>query len=202
MLAKIFIDVSTIKGVINEVREKGRQFLLVPEAMRVMEAAGIPMPKSYVAKNIKEAIEYAEHIGYPVVMKIVSKDIIHKSDAGGVALNLDNREEIIDAYEAIMNSCRSYKPDAEIQGVEIVTMIKMDEAKCEQREPVIKDCYHKLEDATKMLVKIEDNIDEILNILDGDFDIFDRPTSITDKKGPHKNLRFGLAIIYKGTSHL
>ncbi len=125
---EIDINVSIIQEVINEVREKGRQFLLVPEAMQVMEAAGIPMPKSYVAKNIKEAIEYAEHVGYPVVMKIVSKDIIHKSDAGGVALNLENREEIIDAFEAIMNSCRSYKPDAEIQGVEIVTMINMDEA--------------------------------------------------------------------------
>ncbi len=125
---EVDIDVSTIQEVINEVRKKGRQFLLVPEAMRVMEAAGIPMPKSYVAKDLKEAIQYAEQIGYPVVMKIVSKDIIHKSDAGGVALNLENREEVIDAYEAIMRSCLNYKPDAVIQGVEIVTMIKMEEA--------------------------------------------------------------------------
>jgi len=124
---EVNIDVSTIQEVINEVRTKGRQFLLVPEAMRVMEAAGIPMPKSYVAKDLKEAIQYAEQIGYPVVMKVVSKDIIHKSDAGGVALNLENSEEVIDAYEAIMRSCLNYKPDAEIQGVEIVTMIKMDE---------------------------------------------------------------------------
>ncbi len=125
---EVDIDVATIQEVINEVRKKGRLFLLVPEAMRVMEAAGIPMPKSYVAKNLEEAIQYAEEIGYPVVMKIVSKDIIHKSDAGGVALNLETREEVIDAYEAIMRSCLSYKPDAVIQGVELVTMIKMDEA--------------------------------------------------------------------------
>lgn len=125
---EVNIDVSTIQEVINEVRKAGRQFLLVPEAMRVMEAADIPMPKSYVAKNLQEAIRYAEQIGFPVVMKIVSKDIIHKSDAGGVALNLENREEVIDAYEAIMKACLNYKPDAEIQGVEIVTMINLSEA--------------------------------------------------------------------------
>lgn len=125
---EVKIDIATIQKVINEVRKDGRQFLLVSEAMRVMEAADIPMPKSYIAKDLKEAIQYAEEIGYPVVMKIVSKDIIHKSDAGGVALNLENREEVIDAYEAIMRSCHNYKPDALLQGVEIVTMIKMDEA--------------------------------------------------------------------------
>ncbi|MHA1940926.1 MAG: acetate--CoA ligase family protein, partial [Candidatus Hodarchaeales archaeon] len=67
-------------------------------------------------------------VKYPVVMKIVSKDIIHKSDAGGVALNLENRDELMDAYEAIMSSARRYKPDAKIEGVEIVQMIEMDEA--------------------------------------------------------------------------
>ncbi|MHA1973439.1 MAG: acetate--CoA ligase family protein [Candidatus Hodarchaeales archaeon] len=123
------IDVKTIQSVIDKVLEDNRNFLLVPEAMQVMEAAGIPTPKSYVAKTLEEAIHYAEEIvGYPVVMKIVSKDIIHKSDAGGVALNLENREELIDAYEAILKSAHKYKPDAKIEGVEIVTMIKMDEA--------------------------------------------------------------------------
>ena len=107
------IDVQAIQSVIDKVRNDDRQFLLVHEALKVMEAAGIPTPKSYVANNIEEAIHYAEEvIHYPVVMKIVSKDIIHKSDAGGVALNLENREELIDAYEAILASARKYKPDA------------------------------------------------------------------------------------------
>lgn len=128
-LPEIEIEAEIIQKVIDEVKTKyRRQFLLVHEAMQVMEAAGIPMPKSNIARNIQEAIQYAEEIGYPVVMKIVSKDIIHKSDAGGVALNLENREEVIDAYEAILESARKYKPDAEITGVELVTMIKMDEA--------------------------------------------------------------------------
>jgi acetyltransferase len=125
-MPEIVIDTQTIQKVIAEVRKEGRRFLLVHEAIQVCEAAGIPTTKSYIAKNIEEAIQFAEEISYPVVMKIVSKDIIHKSDAGGVALNLENREEVIDAYEAIINS--AYKPDALITGVEIVTMIKMEEA--------------------------------------------------------------------------
>ncbi|MHA2168121.1 MAG: acetate--CoA ligase family protein, partial [Candidatus Hodarchaeales archaeon] len=114
---EINIDVQRIQKVINDVLQDNRRFLLVPEAMQVMEAAGIPMPKSYIAKNIEEAIAFAEQIGYPVVMKIASKDIIHKSDAGGVALDLQKREEVIDAYEAILSSARKYKPDAIISGV-------------------------------------------------------------------------------------
>ncbi len=123
------IDVRAIQAVIDSVRNDNRQFLLVHEALKVMDAAGIPTPKSYVAKNLEETIHYSEEIvHYPVVMKIVSKDIIHKSDAGGVILNLENREELIDAYEAILASARKYKPDAKIEGVEIVRMINMDEA--------------------------------------------------------------------------
>jgi acyl-CoA synthetase (NDP forming) len=127
-MPEIDIDVTKIQEVVNSVRNEGRNFLLVHEALQVCEAARIPAPKSYIAKNLEEAIKYAETIGYPVVMKIVSKDIIHKSDAGGVALNLENREEVIDAYEAIISSAKKYKSDAIITGVEIVTMIKMTEA--------------------------------------------------------------------------
>ena len=125
----LVIDVTAINKVIKSVREDDRQFLLVPEALQVMEAAGISTPKSYVAKNLEEAIYYAEEVvKYPVVLKIVSKDIIHKSDFGGVALNLEDRDELMDAYEAVISSARRYKPDARIEGVEIVRMIKMDEA--------------------------------------------------------------------------
>ncbi|MHA1513538.1 MAG: acetate--CoA ligase family protein [Candidatus Hodarchaeales archaeon] len=124
------IDVKAIQEVIDRVRnDDDRRFLLVPEALEVMDAAGIPTPKSYVAKTLEEAIHYAEEvIKYPVVMKIVSKDIIHKSDAGGVALNIENRNELINAYEAILASARKYKPDALITGIEVVTMINMSEA--------------------------------------------------------------------------
>ena len=116
------IDFESIAGIIGGVRAGGRQFLLSHEAHAMMTAAGISMPRNAIARNLGEAIRRGEEIGYPVVMKIVSKDIIHKSDAGGVALDLDDRRELIDAYEAIMYNCRSYDPDARIEGMELAEM--------------------------------------------------------------------------------
>jgi acyl-CoA synthetase (NDP forming) len=118
------IDEKKCREIIQGVRADNRTFLLAPEAQAFMDIVGIPIPKSRVAKNLEDAIAYAEEIGYPVAMKIASKDIIHKSDAGGVALDLDNREEFIDAYEAIMHNARAYKADAVIEGVQVDEMIK------------------------------------------------------------------------------
>jgi acyl-CoA synthetase (NDP forming) len=82
-------------------------------------------PRSGIARDLKEAVELSRDVGYPVVMKVVSKDIIHKSDSGGVALDLENDEEVIDAYQAILTSCRGHNPNAIIQGVEIAEMVKI-----------------------------------------------------------------------------
>jgi len=57
------------------------------------------------------------------VLKVVSRDILHKSDAGGVALDLENRGEVIDAYQAILRNCRAAVPDARIDGIEVAEMI-------------------------------------------------------------------------------
>jgi acyl-CoA synthetase (NDP forming) len=100
--------------------------LLASEAQAIMQIAGIPVPKSRIAHNLDEAIRYAGEIGYPVVMKIVSRDVIHKSDAGGVALDLDNKSEVIDAYEAINHNVRNYNPDARIDGFEIDEMVRFE----------------------------------------------------------------------------
>lgn len=118
------MDLECMHNILNEVRADGRTFLLSHEAQALMKAAGIPVPESKIATNIREAVEFSEQIGYPVVMKIASKDIIHKSDAGGVALDLLNKEEVMDAYQAIIRNARKYKPDAVIKGVEIVRMIQ------------------------------------------------------------------------------
>jgi succinyl-CoA synthetase beta subunit len=89
-----------------------------------MKAVGIANPGSGIAHSIDEAVRLAEKIGYPVVMKVVSRDILHKSDAGGVALDILNKDEVTDAYEAIMQSARRYKPDAVIEGIEISEQVK------------------------------------------------------------------------------
>ena len=118
------IDLPAINAVVERVRNDGRTFLLAHEAQEVARAAGLLMPKSGVARNLDEAVRLAESIGYPVVMKVVSKDIIHKSDAGGVALDLEDRAEVLDAYEAIMHNCRIHAPRARIEGVEVGEMVK------------------------------------------------------------------------------
>ncbi len=122
--AKAEIDVAAIKCAISRARAGQRHFLLAREAQEVMRAANIAIPESRVAHSPEDAVRYAEEIGYPIVMKVISKDIIHKSDAGAVALDLVNKQEILDAYEAIMRNSRSYKSDAVIDGIQVDEMIQ------------------------------------------------------------------------------
>ncbi len=117
------LPLDEIREVLGRARQDERTFLLAPEAAQVAEHLGLSMPKSVVARNLDEAVRAAADIGYPVVMKIVSKDVVHKSDAGGVALDLDNGDEVVDAYQAIMRSVRAAKPDAVIDGVEVVERV-------------------------------------------------------------------------------
>ncbi|MGD0780304.1 MAG: acetate--CoA ligase family protein [Dehalococcoidales bacterium] len=122
-IPQLDIDGEKLNRIIKKVRADNRTFLLASEAQVFMQIVSIPIPKSRIARNLDEAVTYAQEIGYPVAMKIVSKDIIHKSDAGGVALDLENRNEIISAYEAIIHNARAYKPDAVIEGVQIDEMV-------------------------------------------------------------------------------
>lgn len=118
------IDLGAIEKVIDKALADNRTFLLANEGQDVMKAAGIMIPGAAISKNIDEAVKYAEQIGYPVVMKVVSRDILHKSDAGGVALNIENKNEVVDAYEAILKNCKAYKADAVIDGIEVCEMVK------------------------------------------------------------------------------
>ena len=113
------IDLEQIEAVTQSALQEGRSFLLAHEAQQLTAAAGIQPPQSRIARTLDEALRAADEIGYPVVMKVVSKDILHKSDAGGVALDLDDREEVMDAYQAILHNCRAYQPGAVITGVEV-----------------------------------------------------------------------------------
>jgi len=83
---------------------------------------GIPVTKFKLAKNIAEAVKFAEKIGYPVVLKIVSPDVIHKSDVGGVIVNLEDGKDVQKAYEQIMDKVKKHKPKAKILGVLVQEM--------------------------------------------------------------------------------
>jgi acetyltransferase len=122
-LISVSIETAPIEAIVEKAGQEKRRFLLAHEGQAVMKAAGIPIPRSNVARGLDQAVQYAEEIGYPLVMKIVSKDILHKSDVGGVALNLLSRKEVIEAYEAIIHNCRSAFPDAKIDGIEVTEMV-------------------------------------------------------------------------------
>jgi len=108
--------------VIKRALEEGRRNLLEPEAKTICLEYGIPTPEFALAVNVHEAVEYAEKFGYPIVLKIVSPDILHKTEAGGVLVELKNSVEVEDGYAKILESARSYKPSAKLVGVLVQKM--------------------------------------------------------------------------------
>ena len=108
--------------IINQAKKEGRKALLETEAKTICMEYGIPVTKFKLALNEKEAAKHADEIGYPVVLKIVSPDIIHKSDAGGVIVNLKNPAEVTNAYKKIMENVKKYNAKAKIVGVLVQEM--------------------------------------------------------------------------------
>jgi acetyl coenzyme A synthetase (ADP forming)-like protein len=97
--------------------------LTAPEAREVCQAYGIPVPQEGLATSVEEAVRIARDIGFPVVMKIVSPDIVHKTEAGGVLLGVGNAREVRRAYRTITANAWHYKADAHIAGVQIQPMV-------------------------------------------------------------------------------
>ena len=91
--------------------------LLEPDIQRMFASYNIPLPKQEIATSAKEATEIAERIGYPVIAKINSPDILHKTDVGGIRGNLNTATEVSTAYEDILKSAKQAKPNARIEGV-------------------------------------------------------------------------------------
>jgi acyl-CoA synthetase (NDP forming) len=112
----------TFEAVLARARAEGRTLLSEVEAKEVLGEAGVPVTKTTLARNRDEAQAQAEAAGFPVVLKIVSPDISHKSDAGGVKLNLASRADVAAAYDAIVASCTKHVPGARITGVAVQHM--------------------------------------------------------------------------------
>lgn len=108
--------------IISQVRNEGRKLLLEPEAKAICLEYAIPVTEFKLAKNHEEAAIFAEQIGFPVVLKIVSPDIIHKSDAGGVVLDLKNEAEVLSAHHKIIENAKKYSPTAKVIGVLVQEM--------------------------------------------------------------------------------
>ncbi len=109
-------------SIILEASKNGRKHLLETEAKTICKEYGIPVTEFELAKNRMEAVKFAEKIGYPVVLKIVSPNVIHKSDVNGVILNVKDAQEVQNAYDKIINSVKRHRPDAEIVGILVQEM--------------------------------------------------------------------------------
>lgn len=108
--------------VIAKARAEGRGSLTEIEAKEVFAAYGLPVTTTKLARSEDEAVALAKEIGFPVVMKIVSPDILHKSDAGGVKVNIKDENGVREAFRIIMENARKYKADADIHGIAIQEM--------------------------------------------------------------------------------
>lgn len=111
-----------VSEILRDVYKQGRKFLLEPEAKTICTEYNIPVTKFKVAKDEAEAVKFAEELGYPVVLKIVSPDVIHKSDVGGVVVGLKTEEDVRKSYNEILENVRKHKPKAEIVGILVQEM--------------------------------------------------------------------------------
>lgn len=118
------VDTERVRALFARVRSEGRVELGELEAREVIEAYGMRLPKSFLAQSPEEAAEIAARIGFPVVMKISSPDILHKSDIGGVKLGISDPAAARDAYELIEYRARKYSREARIWGVLVQEQVR------------------------------------------------------------------------------
>ena len=110
--------------IVQDGLKRRRALLTEVESKALLAAYGIPVNPTEIAKNLDQALEIARKMGYPLVMKVHSRDIVHKSDAGGVQLNLRSEQDVEAAYGKIIARSQSYDPKAKILGVTIQAMLE------------------------------------------------------------------------------
>ena len=110
--------------IIAQAKKEGRVALTEVEAKELLATAGINVAPTKLATSKQEAASIAKTLGFPVVLKIVSPDVLHKSDAGGVKLNLNSEAEVGNAFDAIMTSIKAKLPSAKILGIAVQKMAR------------------------------------------------------------------------------
>jgi len=111
-----------VKEVLDRAKNDGRYAIGDSEAWDLLKAYGLSIPKSVLAKTPQEAIEIAAEIGYPVVLKIASPDILHKTDVGGVKVGLETPDQLLDAFDLMIYRTERFLPDAQIWGCQVQEM--------------------------------------------------------------------------------
>ncbi len=114
----------SIADVIDRAKSQGRTVLTEIESKQVLEEAGVPTVRARLARTAQEAARTGAEIGFPVALKIVSPDITHKSDVGGVRLGLESPEEVEAAFQEIVAAVKERQPDARVEGVAVQAMAR------------------------------------------------------------------------------
>jgi len=109
----------SIADILQQARQEGRKVLTEVESKQVLAEAGIPCTVARLATTAEEAAAAAREVGLPAVVKVVSPDIVHKSDVGGVRLDLQSAEEVARAFEEVMAAARRHAPEARVLGVSV-----------------------------------------------------------------------------------
>lgn len=117
------LDLKTVKATLFDVKRDNRLVLLGSEAAEIISAYGIPAAPTILAINPEEAAAHADRLGYPVVLKIASPKILHKTDVGGVKVGLDSREKVSSGFVEIMDNVHRYLPHVAVYGVEVQKMM-------------------------------------------------------------------------------
>jgi acetyltransferase len=117
-------DKKKVRQMLDNARATGRNELGEQEAREVITAYGFRVPRSHLARNARQAVEIAKEIGFPVVMKISSPDILHKSDVGGVKVGLADEQDVENTFRTMMESVRRRMPEAQIDGTLVQEMVK------------------------------------------------------------------------------
>jgi succinyl-CoA synthetase beta subunit len=117
-------DRASVRQVLNRIQAEKRSSLNPAESKILCDAYGIPLPQEAIASSAEEAARLAAEIGFPVVMKIISPDILHKTDAGGVVLNIADAGGLADAARSILQKVRARHPEAKLEGVLVQRMEK------------------------------------------------------------------------------
>jgi acetyltransferase len=120
---KFEVDTPGASRLIDRAIKQNRSLLTEPESKALLNTYGIPVTRTEAASSTDEAVRWAREIGFPVVLKLLSSGITHKSEAGGVKLNLTSEEQVSRAFTEIVDAARAYDPKAEILGVTVQPMV-------------------------------------------------------------------------------
>jgi acetate---CoA ligase (ADP-forming) len=118
------VDKEAVAELLERVRAEGRASIGDAEAQDILKAYGIDTPKSTVAETADEAVAYCEEIGYPVVLKIASPDILHKSDVGGIIVGVRDENGVREGFETLIARAKEHMPEATIWGCQVQEMVK------------------------------------------------------------------------------